>query len=102
MEKIRGSLSIFAQILRLNSPEGFHIILGCVAAIVSGTSLPIYSIVFGDIVGVLSNSNSDYVRTEGNKFSLYFLIIGITTGAAAFVQVLIISTNILAYQPHTR
>lgn len=75
------------EILKLNSPEWFYIFLGCVGAIIAGASLPLYSIVFGDIVGVLSHADNDYVRSEGNKFSLYFFIIGICTGLAALLQV---------------
>ncbi|KAI4470544.1 atp-binding cassette sub-family b [Holotrichia oblita] len=74
------------EILKLNSPEWFYIFLGCVGAIIAGASLPLYSIVFGDIVGVLSHADNNYVRSEGNKFSLYFFIIGICTGFAAVLQ----------------
>lgn len=73
--------------LKLNSPEWIAIVTGCIGAIISGASIPLYSIVFGDIVGVLSDSDNDVIRTEGNKFSLYFFIIGVVTGFASLFQV---------------
>ncbi|XP_017777587.1 PREDICTED: multidrug resistance protein 1B-like isoform X2 [Nicrophorus vespilloides] len=74
------------EILKLNKPETMHIIIACIGAAISGASLPIYSIVFGDIVGILGDDDTDFVRTEGNKFSMYFAIIGVVTGIAAFFQ----------------
>ncbi|XP_022920637.1 ATP-dependent translocase ABCB1-like [Onthophagus taurus] len=82
----KQSYSPIWMILTLNSPEAIHIILGCICAMIFGASLPAYSFVFGDIVGVLSDPNDDYVKTEGNKFSLYFLIIGIVSGFTSFLQ----------------
>lgn len=49
--------------------------------------MPVYAIVFGDVMGVFMNEDPDDVRAEGNKYSLYFLIIGIVTGIAMFFQV---------------
>ncbi|KRT86174.1 AAA protein, partial [Oryctes borbonicus] len=74
------------EILKLNSPEWYFIFIGCIGAIISGASIPLYSIVFGDIVGVLSHTDNEYVRTEGNKFCLYFFIIGVCTGIASLLQ----------------
>lgn len=49
--------------------------------------MPVYAIVFGDVMGVFAYDNDDDVRREGNKYSLYFLLIGIACGAAMFFQV---------------
>lgn len=74
------------NIMKLNKPEWWQITIGCIAAAISGASLPIYSVVFGDVVGVLANTDDDYVKQEGDKFSLYFFIIAVVTGIAAFTQ----------------
>ncbi|XP_049818455.1 ATP-dependent translocase ABCB1-like isoform X2 [Aethina tumida] len=79
----KGSL---LKIMKMNSPEWLIILVGCLASIISGASLPVYALVFGDIVGVLSNQDKDQVQADSNKYSLYFLIIGIVTGLATFFQ----------------
>lgn len=45
----KGSL---LKIMKMNSPEWLIILVGCLASIISGASLPVYALVFGDIVGV--------------------------------------------------
>ncbi|CAH1380444.1 unnamed protein product [Tenebrio molitor] len=83
-ETTRGSSII--SILKLNRPEWFYILVGCVASVITGSALPVYGLVFGDIIGVLADDNDLYVREQSNLFSLYFVIIGITIGVATFFQ----------------
>lgn len=45
--------SALSNILKMNSPEWFHITLGCIVSIATGASLPVYSILFGSILGVI-------------------------------------------------
>lgn len=40
------------EVLKLNKPEWPHIAIGCLASIIIGAALPIYSIIFGNVVGV--------------------------------------------------
>ncbi|XP_967244.3 ATP-dependent translocase ABCB1 isoform X2 [Tribolium castaneum] len=75
------------QILKMNKPEWFHIFTGCVTAVINGSAFPIYGLVFGDIIGVLADPRDSYVREQSNIFSLYFVIIGIVTAVATFLQI---------------
>lgn len=49
--------------------------------------MPLFAILFGEIVGVLSLPDPDVVRSEANMYSLYFLLTGILVGGATFFQV---------------
>lgn len=40
------------RLMKLNSPEWPYITAGCLAAIITGGSLPIFAILFGEIYGV--------------------------------------------------
>ncbi|CAH0548000.1 unnamed protein product [Brassicogethes aeneus] len=74
------------KILKMNSPEWFLIVIGCLASIVGGACLPVYSLVFGDIVGVLSFKDNDRMESDANVYVLYFLTIGIVSGVGLFLQ----------------
>lgn len=47
--QIEGSI---ARVLRLNKTEWFPLAVGLLCSIISGASLPVYGVIFGDIVGV--------------------------------------------------
>ncbi|KAK9877111.1 hypothetical protein WA026_016856 [Henosepilachna vigintioctopunctata] len=74
------------KIIKMNKPEWFWILLGCITSIVIGAGLPIYSVLFGDIVGVLSVGKDDELMKATNLICLFFLILGIVTGIAYLIQ----------------
>ncbi|KAK5640086.1 hypothetical protein RI129_010897 [Pyrocoelia pectoralis] len=84
--KIESSTSSLWAIMKYNSPEWWIIVLGCIGAIVTGAGMPVYAIVFGDVMGVLAEPDDDYITSETNKFAIFFLIIGIVTGIATMVH----------------
>lgn len=55
--------------------------------------MPMYSVAYGDIIGVMSITSDDDMRKEGNTLCLYFLIIGIVTSIATFIQVSTMQTR---------
>lgn len=40
------------EVIKLNKPEWMEIVVGCMASVLTGAALPVYSLVFGDVVGV--------------------------------------------------
>ncbi|XP_074038788.1 ATP-dependent translocase ABCB1 isoform X2 [Leptinotarsa decemlineata] len=77
---------VLMKVLKMSAPEWYYIAIGCTASILTGASLPVYGLVFGDIVGVLAIEDNEKVRSETNMFCLYFLILGIVTGLATLFQ----------------
>lgn len=71
----------FGRIMKMNTPELFYIIVGCLAAAVNGGSQPFFSIVFADVLDVFSGSDVEQMRRDILHLSLYFVAIG----GAAFV-----------------
>lgn len=83
-EKLNVSL---IDIIRVNSPEWPQITIGCIASLIMGAAMPIFAILFGDIIGILANPDDKYVREETDKYSLLFVIAGVATGFATFFQI---------------
>ncbi|KAF2883638.1 hypothetical protein ILUMI_22510 [Ignelater luminosus] len=79
------SSSLWA-IIKFNSPEWWVILIGCISSVVTGAGMPIYAIVFGDVLGVLADEDPEYVQSQTNKFAILFLVIGIVTGIATLFQ----------------
>lgn len=49
--------------------------------------MPLFAILFGEIVEVLALPDPDQVRSEANMYSLFFLLTGVLVGGATFFQV---------------
>lgn len=49
--------------------------------------MPLFAILFGEIVGVIAHPDPVVVRIETDKYSLYFVLTGILVGAATFLQI---------------
>nr|CAD1918045.1 ABCB transporter [Chrysochus auratus] len=77
----------FFEIVKLNAPEWKSIVVGSISSAVIGCSMPVFSILFGDIMGVLNNPDEDYVRSESNKFSGLFVAVGGVMLIVAFLQI---------------
>lgn len=78
-------VSVF-RLVKLNSPEWPYILFGCGAAMVVGASFPLFAVLFGEMYGILSVADPDYVKEESNFYSLLFLVLGLVTGLGTFFQ----------------
>ncbi|XP_053662554.1 multidrug resistance protein homolog 49 [Anopheles marshallii] len=74
------------RLLKLNSPEWHYILFGCAAAIVVGASFPAFAVLFGEMYGILSVADPEFVKQESNFYSLLFLALGLITGLGTFFQ----------------
>lgn len=74
-------------VMRLNQPEWIQIAVGCICSVIMGCAMPIFAILFGSILEVLTSEVDEYVRENTNQYSLYFLICGIVVGIATFLQI---------------
>ncbi|XP_055537429.1 multidrug resistance protein homolog 49-like [Wyeomyia smithii] len=74
------------RLLKLNAAEWPYILFGCVAAVVVGASCPLFAVLFGEMYGILSVADPEYVKAEGNFYSILFLVLGVTTGIGTFFQ----------------
>ena len=73
------------RIIKTNSPEWPFIIMGSLASIVMGGSMPVYAILFGEVLGVLSKDVGT-ARSDSVTYSIWFLVVGVVVGLAMFLQ----------------
>jgi hypothetical protein len=59
VQETTGGSSIIS-ILKVNSPEWFYISVGCITSVITGSALPLYGLVYGDIIGVSIFVNFDF------------------------------------------
>lgn len=52
-----------------------------------GSAMPLFSILFGEIVGVVALPDPVQVRSQTDMYSLYFVLTGVLVGAATFLQI---------------
>lgn len=52
-----------------------------------GAAMPLFAVIFGDIMGVLSLKDEKQIREETDVYCIYFVIAGVVTGIATFLQV---------------
>ncbi|XP_017865605.1 PREDICTED: multidrug resistance protein homolog 49 [Drosophila arizonae] len=82
----------FMQLMKLNAPEWRYIVWGCIASIMHGITFPLWGLFFGDFFGILSDSDENLVRHEGNNISYIFIGIGVMAGVGTMMQSYLFTT----------
>lgn len=75
------------KVMQWNKTEWPYITAGSVSSLLMGAAMPLFALVFGEIIGVMAHPDDDFVRQEANRYSLYFVITGIVVGIATFLQI---------------
>uniref|UniRef100_UPI00358EA8DA ATP-dependent translocase ABCB1-like isoform X2 n=1 Tax=Myxine glutinosa TaxID=7769 RepID=UPI00358EA8DA len=76
----------FWKILAWNKPEVVFIVFGLFAAILNGGVPPAFGFFFGKIIGVFGKTDSDARRADTALYSAMFLILGVISFFAFFLQ----------------
>ncbi|CAD7078234.1 unnamed protein product [Hermetia illucens] len=74
------------RLFKLNAPEWKFIVIGCLAAIMHGSTHPAFAVIFGEFYGILSIDDPGMVSSESVLFSIYFLILGFFAGLGNLLQ----------------
>ncbi|XP_075245466.1 ATP-dependent translocase ABCB1-like isoform X2 [Convolutriloba macropyga] len=75
----------FFDILKLNAPEWYLLLIACVFAVPAAGGIPVYGIFFGEIMEVLSLPN-DEIQDEANFWALMFCLLGLVVGLGIFLE----------------
>ncbi|KJE88541.1 multidrug resistance protein 1a [Capsaspora owczarzaki ATCC 30864] len=74
-----------SRILKLNRPELGLLILGMIGAAVNGVVMPVFAILFSEILDVFSKTGDDLL--EGARFwAGMFVVLAVVTGVANYMQ----------------
>ncbi|XP_071519936.1 ATP-dependent translocase ABCB1-like [Panulirus ornatus] len=74
------------KILKMNASEWPYIVSGVVGAAIQGTCVPLYAVLFGEVLGTLAVVEETEARKEANFYALLFLMIGIVAAVSMFMQ----------------
>lgn len=81
------------RIMKRNSPEYVYIFIGVIMSCAMGAVMPLFGIIFGDILGVLSYPDQDpengiqRARDESVSYALWFVALGFFAFVTQFLQV---------------
>ncbi|XP_064300539.1 ATP-binding cassette sub-family B member 5 isoform X11 [Phalacrocorax carbo] len=76
----------YSRILALNKPEWLYVLLGVIAAAISGGVHPAFSVIFGKIIGAFQETDPEKRNKNTLVLSLMFLLLGVITLAAYIIQ----------------
>ncbi|XP_074754153.1 ATP-binding cassette sub-family B member 5 isoform X2 [Athene noctua] len=76
----------YSRILALNKPEWLYILLGVIAAAVSGGVHPAFAVLFGKIIGAFQETDTEKRSKNTLVLSLMFLLLGVITLATYIIQ----------------
>ena len=76
----------FWRLVHANSPEWPFILVGVLSSAVMGAVMPIFSLLFGDITGILAYQDADKARKESVYFAIMFLLLGLGSTVVTFLQ----------------
>ena len=81
------------RIMKRNSPEYVYIIIGVIMSCAMGAVMPLFGVIFGDILGVLSYPDQypedgiKRAREESVSYALWFVALGFFAFVTQFLQV---------------
>ncbi|NXP47320.1 MDR1 protein, partial [Heliornis fulica] len=76
----------YSRILALNKPEWLCVLLGVIAAAISGGVHPAFAVIFGKIIGAFQETDPEKRNKNTLVLSLMFLLLGVITLAAYIIQ----------------
>jgi len=77
------------QMVRLfgkNQPEAGYIVIGSLASIFIASIMPIYAILFGRLLALLSYTDTDQARADSIYYALLLLLLGAGSAISQFLQ----------------
>ncbi|XP_032847569.2 ATP-binding cassette sub-family B member 5 [Tyto alba] len=76
----------YSRILALNKPEWLYVLLGMIAAAISGGVHPAFAVIFGKIIGAFQETDPEKRNKNTLVLSLMFLLLGVIILATHLIQ----------------
>ncbi|KAF5272694.1 hypothetical protein FQA39_LY07721 [Lamprigera yunnana] len=74
-------------IKRFNAPELWMIVFGSAFSFVAGAGVPIFTIMYGKILGVLTNEDDEYLESKTLVYVFSFMVPGAIIGMTSLLQI---------------
>ncbi|XP_063678804.1 ATP-dependent translocase ABCB1-like [Bolinopsis microptera] len=103
-------MASFWEIMQQNNAyENACILVGAFGAAVNGAHMPIFAVLFAEVIGALAivvpdPKNADYKPdySETNKWCIFFIIVGVVAGLANFLQIHFMTLSGLSFTTRMR
>lgn len=79
------------RLLKLILPDRWLLTIATTSSFIVGLSIPVYSFLFGEILGVISNLDKNHIEDSVLKYALIYLAMGVVAGLLNFTQVRLVS-----------
>uniref|UniRef100_A0A8C2XTU1 ATP binding cassette subfamily B member 1 n=1 Tax=Cyclopterus lumpus TaxID=8103 RepID=A0A8C2XTU1_CYCLU len=76
----------FPQLMHLNRNEWPYILVGTICAIFNGAMQPLFAVIFSKIITIFAEPDPNVIRQKSEFFSMMFIVIGVITFVAMFLQ----------------
>eukprot|EP01133_Synstelium_polycarpum_P018363 gene18363-21975_t len=76
-----------ARIFKLNQSEWPYFALGCLGALMNGSIMPLFSVIFAEITKIFQDPDKNDIQRRAAIMALYFLLLAAGSGIANFFQV---------------
>jgi hypothetical protein len=77
----------FARLFKMTRPEAGFLVIGGFAAALNGAIMPVFAIVFSEILSVFGETDFDILRERANLFALYFVALAVGAFFINFAQI---------------
>lgn len=82
-KKVKSPLK---RLIKLNSPEWIHLLVGVFSALVIGASFPCFAILFGNLYGLFGLSDETVILESVLIICILFIVLGCVLALATFFQ----------------
>jgi ATP-binding cassette subfamily B (MDR/TAP) protein 1 len=85
--KKKSSSIPIARLFKMSRPEAGFLAIGGIAAALNGAIMPVFAIVYSEILSVFGETDFDVLRERANLFALYFVDLAISSFFINFAQI---------------
>ncbi|KAM9973614.1 hypothetical protein ACTFIW_010724 [Dictyostelium discoideum] len=75
------------RILKLSRGDWPHFLVGLVGATLNGAIMPVFSIIFSEILGIFQEQDTDELTRRSRNMALWFILLAVVAALANFIQI---------------
>ncbi|KYQ88935.1 ABC transporter B family protein [Tieghemostelium lacteum] len=77
----------YKRILAMNRQEWPYFLLGCFGAAINGAIMPVFSIIFSEILKIFQEVDIDVMKRRAIQMAMWFILLAVAAGLANFIQI---------------
>eukprot|EP01132_Coremiostelium_polycephalum_P000417 gene417-527_t len=77
----------YGRIIKMNKQEWPYFLFGCIGAAVNGAIMPVFSIIFSEILKIFNEEDVDILKRRAINMAMWFILLATAAGIANFLQI---------------